>query len=214
MPGGRVKESNQSMEISLQNTGKRYNREWIFRHLQYNFTNGNSYAITGANGSGKSTLLQVIAGAILHSEGRILHTLKGNIVTDQPYKHIAYAAPYLELVEEMTPVEFLHFFNSFKSLLQPVEFILNEVGLSNASHKQIRYFSSGMKQRLKLAQAFFSDTPVLILDEPTTNLDEDGVSLYLRLIKGQTAGRMLIVGSNDKREYAFCDNLLSMSDYK
>ena len=94
------------------------------------------------------------------------------------------------------------------------EAILSTVGLESAMNKQIRYFSSGMKQRLKLALAFFSDTPVLLLDEPTTNLDADGIALYRSLIHDHTKARLVIVSSNVKQEYDFCEEVISISDYK
>src|SRR5437588_8473865 len=152
------------MQITLTNTGKRYNREWIFRNLNYEFITGKKYAVTGPNGSGKSTLLQVIAGAITHNEGSIqLYLQQQRLPEEKIYQHISIAAPYLELVEEMTAKEFLIFHSQFKPLLSSVSIfkIINLIGLEKAVNKQIRYYSSGMKQRLKLAQAFFCDTPVL-----------------------------------------------------
>lgn len=238
------------MKISLLDAGKRYNREWIFRHFNYQFSEGKQYAITGANGSGKSTLLQVVAGAILQSEGEVkyentdpgyqipdrpkhlirreahmeLNTQSGltshpvsripyQIITD-PYKYLSIAAPYLELIEEMTATEFLSFHSKFKSLTTAIPSILEETGLAKAAAKQIRYFSSGMKQRLKLAQAFFSDTPVLLLDEPTTNLDAEGIALYQSLIQKFGAGRLVIISSNDEQEYGFCKEVIRIGDYK
>ena len=199
------------MQITLTNTGKRFNREWIFRHCNYEFVSGKTYAITGPNGSGKSTLLQVIAGALMHNEGSVNYSASTEI---NVHHHISIAAPYLELIEEMTAKEMLEFHAQFKPLSLPVEKILEAVGLSNASNKQLRNFSSGMKQRLKLAQAFFSDTPVLLLDEPTTNLDAEGIDLYLQLIKDHTKGRLVIVSSNDKQEYAFCEEVIAIGNYK
>lgn len=205
------------MNIILNNTGKRYNREWIFRHLNYEFTAGESYAITGPNGSGKSTLLQVIAGAVLHNEGQVsfLPANKGNQIEEmEKYRFFSFAAPYLDLIEEMTALEFLQFHHSFKPLLNPFEEILEKVGLGHAMSKQIRYYSSGMKQRLKLAQAFFSDTPVLLLDEPTSNLDTAGIDLYNQLIITQAKGKLIMVCSNDEHEFAFCKYRISITDYK
>jgi len=204
------------MTISLNNVGKRYNREWIFRHCNYRFQPGKSYAITGSNGSGKSTLLQVISGSLTHNEGtvEIMNGEQGIVNTELFYKQISIAAPYLELIEEMTAIEMLQFHSGFKELTAPIPAILQTVGLENAGHKQIRYYSSGMKQRLKLAQAFFSNTPVLLLDEPTTNLDADGVALYHQLIKNHTTGKLTIVSSNDKQEYEFCEEVIRISDYK
>jgi ABC-type multidrug transport system ATPase subunit len=219
--------TNDSMTISLSNTGKRFNREWIFRHCNYTFTSGKSYAITGPNGSGKSTLLQVIAGAILHNEGTVeykedagyrMQDVKVKVPASeiQSYQMISIAAPYLELIEEMTAKEMLVFHAAFKPLLQSLstEEILKIVGLENAINKQLRYYSSGMKQRLKLAQAFFSNTPVLLLDEPTTNLDADGIKLYQALISNYTKDKLVIVSSNVKQEYDFCKEVIEIGDYK
>lgn len=203
------------MEINLTNTGKRFNLDWIFRHFNYNFCSQNSYAITGSNGSGKSTLLQVIAGAITHNEGSIDYNLhQQKIDFQKAYLHISIATPYLELIEEMTALEFLNFHQHFKPLSTEIKSILEEVGLTNATHKQIRYYSSGMKQRLKLAQAFFSKTEVLLLDEPCTNLDATGIKLYRSLIEKYSQNRLVIVSSNDLNEYEFCKERISIEDYK
>jgi len=198
------------MKISLQNLGKRFNREWIFRHINLEFQPSGKYAITGSNGSGKSTLLQIIAGALTHSEGDIIYSNDTDTRINEPYQHIAIAAPYLELMEEMTAVEFLRFHSSFKNLTHPIEEILKAVQLQSAAQKQIRYFSSGMKQRLKLAQAFFSVSDLLLLDEPTTNLDRDGVALYQNLLEQNLAGRLLIISSNVPEEYTLCKEVISM----
>lgn len=202
-----------SFNISLDAVGKRYNREWIFKKFDYRIESGKAYAIVGGNGSGKSTLLQTIAGSILHSTGTITYQADGKNIEDS-YKYISIATPYMELIEEMTANEFLNFHGSFTRLILSNEEILAAVQLQDAADKQVRYFSSGMKQRLKLAQAFFSNTPVLLLDEPTTNLDEQGVQCYEQLIKDHTKNRIVIVGSNVEREYKFCTELINMADYK
>ena len=214
------------MTISLSDVSKRFNRDWIFRKFSYNFSTGHSYAITGPNGSGKSTLLQVIGGAIVASEGKILYSLDsavpgeptgtGDISEDEIFKHVSFVAPYLELVEEMTAVEFLNFHQKFKRFLPDatIQEMLSIIGLQKAGNKQIRYYSSGMKQRIKLAQGIFSNTPIVLLDEPCTNLDNEGIQLYHRLIESYCRNRLLIVSSNDVQEYGFCDEQLSIMDYK
>jgi ABC-2 type transport system ATP-binding protein len=203
------------MQITLNNVGKRFNREWIFRHCSYQFLDNKKYAITGLNGSGKSTLLQVLSGSLSHNEGTVDFTLQQKpIENEQHFQHISIAAPYLELIEEMTAGEFLHFHKQFKLLTLPDIEILEIAGLKKAINKQIRYYSSGMKQRLKLAQAFFCDTPVLLLDEPTTNLDAEGIELYRQLISNYTANKMVIISSNDLMEYNFCDAVIAIGDYK
>jgi ABC-type multidrug transport system ATPase subunit len=199
------------VSIHLQNAGKKFNREWIFRKLSYQFTASQSYAITGSNGSGKSTLLQCITGATNLSEGNINFEFQIS-----NFELVSIAAPYLELIEEMTAKEFLQFHQSFKPLVQnkTIEEIVSIVSLTKAIDKQIRYYSSGMKQRLKLAQAFFSDVPVILLDEPCTNLDMAGIQLYHQLIKEYTANRLVIVCSNDEQEIHFCTQRLNIMDWK
>ena len=130
------------------------------------------------------------------------------------HKYLSISAPYLELIEEMTATEILHFHSTFKQFIKPIPQILEDVSLGKAAQKQIRYFSSGMKQRLKLAQAFFCNTPVILLDEPTTNLDEDGIALYHQLIRNYTKGKTIIISSNDKQEYEFCGEIISIGNYK
>lgn len=203
------------MNISLSNIGKRFNREWIFRNLSYNFLAPKKYAITGSNGSGKSTLLQVIAGSASSNEGNIQYSIFNTPCSNEEhYRHISIAAPYLELIEEMTANELLDFHTAFKSLSVSKTEALQIVGLDKAANKQIRYYSSGMKQRLKLAQAFFSNTPVLLLDEPTTNLDAEGIALYQNLIQNHSKEKLVIISSNDTIEYEFCDEVIRIADYK
>jgi ABC-type multidrug transport system ATPase subunit len=205
------------MKISLTKAGKRFNREWIFRGATLDFHTSNAYAITGPNGSGKSTLLQAIGSMLQLSEGAIQYAI-GNVqlAMEDAYRHISFCAPYLEVIEEMTLVEFLEFHNQFKSFLpffNPQK-IITEIGLEGAANKQIRNYSSGMKQRVKLAQAFFSDTAIVLLDEPCSNLDAKGISLYHSLIQNYCKDRLVIVCSNDEVEYSFCNEVISMASFK
>jgi len=201
------------MQISLQQASKRFNKEWIFRNLDYTFELGQHYALIGNNGSGKSTLLQIIAGYSSLTKGTI-HWSDNDHTTI--FQQISFAAPYLELVEEFTTMEQFDFHATFKTL-QPsisVNDIIERIGLKNSAHKQIRYFSSGMKQRLKLALAILSDTPLLLLDEPCSNLDKEGYTLYAELIQQFAQHKLIIVGSNDPQEYPFCNQQVNLMDYK
>jgi ABC-type multidrug transport system ATPase subunit len=219
------------MTICLSDAGKRFNRDWIFRHFNYTFEAGQSYAITGPNGSGKSTLLQALSGGMYINEGRIEYRMadgrwpedtvnikpaNGQLTTDNIYAHISICAPYLEVIEEMTLSEFLHFHQGFKPFLAgiSIDSIITRLGLEKAIHKQIRYYSSGMKQRVKLAQCIFSDTAIVLLDEPCTNLDTTGVELYHSLISDYCTNRLVVVSSNDEVEYRFCKERINMADYK
>lgn len=205
------------LSIILDNAGRRFNRDWIFRDVTYTFTTGGKYAILGPNGSGKSTLLQLLNGSMAPSSGRVTYQL-GNapIPTEHIYQYLTLAAPYLELIEEFTLNEMIDFHFQFKPHLPDVgkAGIVELLNLKGSANKLIKYFSSGMKQRLKLALAFCSDTPILMLDEPTSNLDTQGVGWYRELVDRFTAGRLLIVCSNQLQEYDFCDRQLLISDYK
>jgi ABC-type multidrug transport system ATPase subunit len=204
------------MTISLSDAGKRFNRDWIFRHITLEFSKANAYAITGSNGSGKSTLLQSLAGMLDFSEGKMSYRNGKEIPKENFYRYYSFCAPYLELVEEMTVTEFLEFHAAFKPLVPHISIsqIVDQVGLTSAANKQMRYYSSGMKQRAKLAQAVFSDTPVLFLDEPCSNLDSAGIELYLHLIENYANEKLIIVSSNDPVEYRFCKEVISIMDYK
>lgn len=204
------------MKIKLSEVGKRFNREWIFRNLNLEFSTGRNYAITGPNGSGKSTLLQIIAGATTLSEGEVQYFfLNRQLPVEKIFTHISIAAPYMELVEEMTLIEFLNFHSSLKPWLPGMTTtqIIASLKLEGAAHKQIRYFSSGMKQRVKLAQAVFSNVPLVLLDEPSTNLDAEGIILYKNLIKKFCADRLVIVSSNDIDEYDFCEIAIDLRNH-
>jgi ABC-type multidrug transport system ATPase subunit len=201
------------MQISLEQACKRFNKEWIFKNLSFQFEAGKHYALVGNNGSGKSTLLQIIAGFSGLTKGSIhWNPFDANNI----YMQISFAAPYLELVEEFTAMEQFEFQAQFKPIQKELsnEKILALIGLKNAAHKQIRYYSSGMKQRLKLALAIFSDCPILLLDEPCSNLDKEGYALYDALIKDFAMHKLIIVGSNDPAEYHFCKAQVNLMDYK
>ena len=212
------------MKVSLTDAGKRFNRDWIFRHLTYTFEKGRSYAIIGPNGSGKSTLLQVLSGSMMLNEGNIQYSppdrragiFNKQYSIEEVHQHVSICAPYLEVVEEMTLKEFLNFHHGFKPFLPgfSVEKIISLLGLENAVNKQIRYYSSGMKQRVRLAQAIFSDVPVILLDEPCTNFDAAGIELYHQFINDYCKNRLVVVSSNDEVEYGFCKERINISDYK
>lgn len=205
------------MRIALSNVGKRFNRDWIFRKVNIEFLAGHTYAITGSNGSGKSTLLQILGGSMIASEGTIdWHNDTASLDENKVHTAISFVAPYLEVVEEMTLTEFLSFHAHFKPFIYglSIKEIIEKVGLQNAAEKQIRYYSSGMKQRVKLAQGIFSDVPVLLLDEPCTNLDSAGIQLYKNLVAEFCNGKTIIVSSNDINEYSFCETEVNIMEFK
>jgi ABC-type multidrug transport system ATPase subunit len=205
------------MIITIKGAGKRYNFEWILQDINLTLAAPGSYAVLGPNGSGKSTFLQLIAGNISPSAGTITFAMEGKGVDEEDiFRFISIAAPYLELPEEFTAREVVLFHQRFKPYLDGIkaEDVLAVARLSTEAKKQVRNFSSGMKQRLKLSLSILSDVPVVLLDEPTTNLDRDGVEWYHDLINKYKQNRLLLVGSNQKREYGFCDQHIDVMTFK
>lgn len=206
------------MEIILNDTGKKYLRKWVFKHLSFHFHQGKKYAITGENGSGKSTLLKIISGFLTPTTGEI--HCKINQTSPLPdehfFKHMTMAAPYLELLEEFTLAELLKFHFQFKNLQEGLTLIdvARQVGLENNMKKTIKWFSSGMKQRLKLALAINTESSVVLLDEPFSHLDKKGISIIRDLILADNSKRIFIIASNDPEEYNYCDEELNLHDFK
>ena len=205
------------MKVTLQNIWKSYETEWVIRNMSYEFTEGNSYAILGPNGSGKSTLLQVITGMISPSKGTINYQLHDNEVkVEDIYQHLGFSSPYQQLIEEFTLMEQVQFHSKFRPFignLSPMEVLL-KMDLEKHGNKQIRNFSSGMKQRVKLALSILGQSDLVLLDEPATNLDERGVRWFHDLLNENLNSRLLIVSANRIEEYDFCNVQLNVMDWK
>jgi ABC-type multidrug transport system ATPase subunit len=205
------------MIIGLEQISKKYHKDWIFKNVSLQFQRGTSYAITGPNGSGKSTLLQLIAGNILPTKGMISYTENNvKIDPDRFFNYISFAAPYLELPEEFTLEEFLKFHFNFKNCIKGIKLddLPSRFNLRGSETKFIRNFSTGMKQRLKLGIALVADTPVVLLDEPATNLDSEGVKWYREEMRNFKEDRLLIVSSNRIEEFDFCQEHIDIVKYK
>ncbi|MCU0436935.1 MAG: ABC transporter ATP-binding protein [Raineya sp.] len=198
-------------QICAENLGKKFHYEWIFRNFSFKFKMGQSYAIVGNNGSGKSTLLQLLSGIVPASEGKIVYQNNNkNIDSEDFYRYIAWVSPYLELIEEMTLLEMIEFHQQFKKLEKDTSSFLQMLRLEKATHKYIKNFSSGMKQRVKLGLAMYTDALVLFLDEPTSNLDEENINWYKQEIRKQLSEKIVIVASNQIEEYDFCDEIIRL----
>lgn len=205
------------MKIIAEQLGKKYRNEWIFRRVNLTLTAGTSYTFVGPNGSGKSTLLQLLAGSLPFTEGKL--TYWQNEIEIEPekwFRRISLAAPYLELIEELTLAELLTFHQTFKPFKAgfTADSIADRLLLSHARDKEIKYFSSGMKQRVKLGLAFFSDSPIIILDEPTANLDRQGAAWYHEQVRQLSPKQILLIGSNVPEEYDFCPNVIDIAQWK
>lgn len=202
--------------IEAENLSKKFLRRFVFKDFNYSFVEGKSYAVTGANGSGKSTLLQILCGYMMATKGKtIFRNDKVVIDEEEHFNYCSIASPFMELIEEYTVAEHIIFHAKLKPMLITDS---NEIGsifqLENELKKPIKYLSSGNKQRVKLALAFCTNCKVLLLDEPTQNLDNRGVELYLGAIERFTKNKLVLVSSNDEREYEFCDEIIKIDSYK
>jgi ABC-type multidrug transport system ATPase subunit len=205
------------MRVIFQGVSKRYKYEWIIKGVDYTFERGGNYAITGPNGSGKSTLLKMLSGHLSPSKGKVAFESKGKPVSpDDAYTAVSYAAPYIELIEEFTLKEAIAFHQRFKPFQQGLQLVelIDILAFTKAENKPVRHFSSGMKQRLKLALACCSQSGLLLLDEPTTNLDRQGMAWYRQLIGRFSAGKTVVVASNVEVDYDFCAAEINILNYK
>jgi len=202
------------MEIILNQIGRRYNFNWIFKNINQEIISSDKLVILGANGSGKSTLMQILSGAISPSEGSIKWSVNNQeIASEKVYQHLSFASPYLELIEDFTLREHLNFHFSLKKPMNQLTIseMISLSGLQHAADKRIGYFSSGMKQRVKVLLAILSDTSFLLLDEPLSNLDKQASNWYSNLINRFSENRTIIISSNNiEQEYQFCNKSIQL----
>jgi len=204
------------MELKTVDLSKKFSNNLLFSKISFHLHKNQSISILGPNGSGKSTLLKCILGFNVPSSGTSELILdKKPIEIENLGKYVSVAAPYLELIEELTFPELIEFqlkFKSFRNNLK-IKDILEKTQLTKHKNKQIKSFSSGMKQRVKLGLAIFADSPFLFLDEPTSNLDAKGIDWYQKLINSNLENRIVVVCSNhNKNETFFCTHQIDLTE--
>lgn len=205
------------LKISLENIGKKFKNEWIFRNLSFKFNKNEPIAIIGPNGSGKSTLMQALSGAIPINEGKVTYMESGQLISeDKWHELLSFSAPYLELIEEFTLAESVNFHTKFKPFQDDINTsdFLQILELEKHKDKPVKNFSSGMRQKLKLGLAFYSKNDIILLDEPTSNLDQKGFEWYLENVEKALENKIVIVSSNEPKEYIFCKNHLNILNFK
>ncbi len=205
------------MRIELEKASKRYRFDWIFSDLTFSFHQGKYYAVAGPNGSGKSTLLKVLSGQLTPSRGNIRYSNNEQTITrESVYQHISIAAPYVELIEEFSLGEMIDFHRQFKPFQnkRSTNELLKILELPKVKNREIRFFSSGMKQRVKLLLAILSQTTILLLDEPTTNLDQQGIQWYEHIMEQFAQNKIVIIASNVDRDFIRKDGIVNIMDYK
>lgn len=195
--------------LEILNISKKYSaNNWIFKNFSFQIKEGESCAILGANGSGKSTLIKVLSGYVSPSEGKISFSVNGNNISGEYFfQHVSLAAPWFELIEDFKLIEYLAFHRKFRKIVHNYSNadLLEISNLTHAKNLEIRNFSSGMKQRVRLLLAFFTQSDILLLDEPTANLDSQNIAWYLQLCKEQIQHRITFIASNHiAHEYDFC----------
>lgn len=206
-----------NISITIQNLSKRFNSEWIFKGITFNFASGNTYAITGPNGSGKSTLLQVLWGQMPPSGGSLSYQRNGvTVPTEEVFQYTAIATPYMDLIEEFTLWELLKFHFSLTKSRQGLKLdeIMARMNLDHAKNKTIANFSSGMKQRLKLGLSFFTEADMIFLDEPGTNLDKQAFDWYVKHLNDLPADCLVFIASNQPDEYPLHAHKIDILTYK
>jgi ABC-type multidrug transport system ATPase subunit len=204
------------VHIQLDNIGKKFGREWIFKNINHSFSGADKIVILGGNGSGKSTLLKIISGFLSPSDGKISFSRNNEAIDiNDVYKHVSYAAPYVDVYDHYTLQELINFYQKLKPLKSINTSFEEEFQLEGVKDKLIKNYSSGMRQRVKLGLAILSDCPLLLLDEPTSNLDEKGKRWYATMIEKHASEKLIVVASNSQQdEYFFCQQQIEVESFK
>lgn len=201
------------MRVKLNKVGKRFNKEWIFRNLSLDIPSQSSLSITGANGSGKSTLIKLISTYMEPTSGNIQYfENKKSYPIESIPQSIGLAAPYVDLIEEFSLREHVEFHFKFRYTPFSLDEFIARTNFQFSIDKKVKDFSSGMKQRLKLALAIYGQNKLLILDEPTSNLDQEGIEWYRDQILQKIGTCTIIVASNQRHEYDFIPKTINLSN--
>jgi ABC-type multidrug transport system ATPase subunit len=171
----------------------------------------------GPNGSGKSTLLHILTGQVPPSGGTLKYeNYVGKVDSHEVFKSMVIAAPYMDLIDEFTLDEMVKFHFCFKQIRDgnTIDEVIDKMELTHARHKLVSNFSSGMRQRLKLGLAFYSQSEVLFLDEPTSNLDQKSIDWYWKNLTQLIGKNLIIIASNQDAEYPLTAEKVDVLNYK
>jgi len=201
-----------NVRLEVKNLRKDFDRKTILKDLNFSLTNKDSLAITGKNGSGKSTLIKILSNIFMQTSGSVTINIDDTAIERQNfYKYIGLISPYLNLYDEFSGLENLRFTARLKSVdNERITSTIKSVGLWERRNDLVKIYSSGMKQRLKLAFALMHDPDILLLDEPTSNLDAEGVRLVDNVADDYGSGRILIIATNDEHERSLCKSELNL----
>jgi heme exporter protein A len=208
----------ESLLFEVNNLEKLFNRRKIFSGVNFSLHESQSLAIVGRNGSGKSTLLKILAGVLSATKGETSLKIHGDrIKPEDVFQYIGMVAPYLQMYDEFSAFENLQIVRNIRGLdvaPQRLTGLLERVNLAHRRHDIVRTFSSGMKQRLKFAFALLHQPPVLLLDEPSSNLDAEGIASVHGIVEEQKTKGIIIIATNDAEEMKLCDHHIDLNAQK
>ncbi|HKI77010.1 MAG TPA: ABC transporter ATP-binding protein [Ignavibacteriaceae bacterium] len=197
---------------------KNFGRRIIFENLNFEFSKCGVYGISGPNGSGKSTLMKIISGINSPSIGKIIHSIDDEIIIPEKlHNFIGFVSPYLVLYEEFSAWENLEYFARIRDVSfnkEKIELLLNDFLLINRKDDLVKTYSSGMKQRMKFIFALMHSPELILLDEPTSNLDDEGKDTVYKIIKRESKEGIVVIASNEKSDLAFCKEIVLIEKYK
>jgi len=212
--------------VEANELNKTFGRRLIFNGINFRYDESGVFGISGPNGSGKSTLVKIIAGLISPTKGKIIHKNKGRIIhknsddeiiPEKLHNHIGFVSPYLVLYEEFTAWENLNFFSKIRDTNFDKDYakdLLNRFLLYNRRDDLVKTYSSGMKQRMKFIFALIHNPELLIFDEPTSNLDDEGKNSVYEIIEDKSKESIIIIASNDKADLDLCPEILDLKTFK
>lgn len=200
--------------MDVENLCRRFGPRSVLKNINFDCTYGQSVCITGPNGSGKSTLLRILASLLSPTSGKVTLSTDSDVIDAAGRrKYVRLVSPEIGLYDELTGYENLRFLadvSGTSGSRDTIERALDAVGLGDRRNDRFGEYSSGMKQRLKVASALMSEPPVLLLDEPTSNLDEDGRALIHRIMDEQKSRGMFIYATNEPEEQSMGDRIVRL----
>ena len=205
-------------QLTLTDLTKTFGRRLIFNKINVSFASGNIYGISGPNGSGKSTLVKIITGIISPTRGKVVHELSGKkIVEEKLHNHVGFLSPYLVLYDEFSAWENLCHVSRIRGMSfneGRIKNLFDRFSLYNRRKDLLKTYSSGMKQRIKFIFALQHAPQLLVLDEPTSNLDDDGKEKFYEIIREEGKSNLVLIASNEKSDLALCDKVVDLNEYK
>lgn len=198
--------------IVIDNVSKTLKGNKVLDNIDYVFEEGKIYGLFGRNGCGKTMFLRMVAGLIIPDEGTV--TIDGNVL----HKDISFpkstgiVIEHMEMLPEYSAYDNLKILAKINKIASDEDIIkvIQSVGLDPYSKKKVRKYSLGMKQRLNIAQAIFENQKIILLDEPTNAIDEDGIQLiYEKLKELRADGATIIMATHNKEDIEeLCDEII------